>query len=118
MLEFHFPDDNSDYGSLFFLQIPSIDAWSNANVLFRPVRFLSEGCLNQQIRSYVRIYTTFFGRGQIIINTVSINATEYKPIAESDFYYYETTMTEHEYRISAVDLNINFSVSSYLCLLN
>ncbi len=98
----------NNLGDLFFLQVPSIDGWSNLNVLFQPIGFIPfEG---HPFVFFIRISTTLYGIGRIQLDNTTISALLYRRIAQSDFYYYETQTSNNTHRISALDSNVRYSV--------
>lgn len=98
----------NNLGDLFFLQIPSIDVWSNLSVLFQPIGFIPyEG---RPFVFMIRIYTTSYGVGRIQLDNVNISALLYLRIAQTDFYYYETQTSNDTHRISSFDSNVKYSV--------
>jgi hypothetical protein len=92
-------------GSAFFLQIPSVNKWSNDNALFRPMGFIPFGGI--QLLYFIRIYTTLSGIGQIQIDNVSISALLYRRISSTDYYFYEVQTTNNTHSISS---NVNYTV--------
>lgn len=100
-------------GAPFFLQIPGVDKWVHASVQFTPIGDPSTSSDADRWIYFVRIYTSVFGIGRIQVNNVDIDAMLYISIPLSDFYYYDiqTTRYADNYRISAFDTNVTFSVS-------
>lgn len=106
---------NETCGAPFFLQIPSVDAWSHMSVQFQPIGIFIG--FNIQWIYFTRIYTTRYGIDRIKLNYDNISAQLYQRIADSDFYYYEMQVQYSDtYRVSTVDPNVMFSVDENLCL--
>ena len=77
------------------------------SVLFEPI-----GVKNSSFTFFIRIYTMLNGIGQIQIDNMNISALLYHRIAQTDFYWYEIATTNNTpHRISAMDTNVNYSVS-------
>lgn len=66
-----------NFGNTFFLQILSIEKWSNMSVFFQPTGFI-----NDPLKFYIRIYTTLHSVGHIQFDNVSIDSLQYYSIAE------------------------------------
>jgi hypothetical protein len=98
-------------GDPFFLQVPSVDKWSNMSVLYQPTGFNIGD--NVPLMFIVRIYTTLYGVGSIQMDGVNISALLYQRIEQSDYYYYETETTNSTHRLSALDANVNYSVFDF-----
>ncbi len=99
-------------GDPFFVQIPSIDKWSNMTVvLFQPTGFIANP--RHGLVYFVRIYTTDYGiNDRIQLDTVNIMASQFQRIDDNtNYYYYETQISNESHRISIVDSNVNYSVS-------
>jgi hypothetical protein len=82
--------------------------WSNATVLFQPLGFISYK--EYPLLFFVRIYTTTCGRGRIAMNTVTIDASEYHQIGDSDVFYYENRTMNITFSIAVLDPTVTFSV--------
>lgn len=95
-------------GDPFFVQIPSIDRWSNATLLVQPLGDYSY--MNRSLMYYIRIYTSIGSVGRIQLDNVTISALIYHRIAQTDYYYYEQQMSNVTHCISAIDANVKYSV--------
>ena len=93
----------------FFLQLPSVEKWSNASVLFQPTGYNTDQ--GMPLMFFVRIYTTLNGLGQIQMDNTNISALTYRRISQTDFYYYENEITNDTHRISTLNPNVIYSVS-------
>ncbi len=104
--------DANDRSDQFFLQVPSIGKWSNMTVVFSPTGFANFSGI--PLTYYVRIYTTLYGIGRIQLDNVNISALVYRRIAQTDFYYYETTISNDTHRISTFDRDVIYAVSLFI----
>ena len=104
-----------DYSDIFFLQIPSVDKWSNLTVIIQPTGFMQgftfNGVLENPLIFIIRIYTNKNGVGRIQMDGEYINDSLYRRISTSNFYYYETMTLNNTHLISAFDLDVIYSVS-------
>ena len=99
-------NDTHTFGNPFFLQIPSIDQWTNMNVLFRPCGFPFDRLL-----VFIRIYTSSEGVGQLNLDGSTIEAEKYQQISNSDYFYYEMQTSDNSsHRISPLNENVIYSV--------
>lgn len=105
-------DEPEHYGGSFFLQIPSIDKWTNHSVLYNPGGFVMVVCCRYfaPLMYMLRIYTTAYGVGRILFDNVPIETTEYRHIVQSDYFYNEHETSNPTHRISVALPNVTYSV--------
>lgn len=109
-----YTNTTTHYGGPFFLQIPSVDKWTNMSVLYQPTGLITN--MNFPMMYLFRIYTTSNGIGRIQFDDYTIMADNYQSIPQSDYYYYENSTSMEPHRISVLDANVFYSVLSNFCV--
>jgi hypothetical protein len=100
-------DTSIERGAPYFLRIASFDQWSNRTILYQPIGNI----YNNFLIYFIRIYTQLSSIGRIKIDNTTISALLYRRIAQSDYYYYESLISNDTHRIVPLDENVRYSVS-------
>lgn len=106
--------NGDNLGNAFFLQVPSVDKWSNMSVLFEPIICSNDYVVDDEhgVMYFIRIYTTVDGIGYVQFDGAYISTADYKQIANTDYYYYETeTASNDSHLISTLHPPAIYSVS-------
>lgn len=78
------------------------------NVFYRPIGFLD----NQRPTYFIRILTKLNSLGLIKMDNETISALLYHRIAQTDYYYFESQLSNDTHRIEALNEDVRYSVSS------
>jgi hypothetical protein len=72
--------------------------------------FQTAGYTNIPLTLYLRIYTTILGVGRIQLDNITISPLLYNRIKQSNYYYYDSQISNDTHQITVFDANVTYSV--------